>query len=78
MFGFLKKLLIKFIDNSVDSVKITDTDWEKYRQEVFYSAKNKRNFLIGNFSFKWFNYIFDVLIENTELYEFCIIIYTFI
>ena len=46
MFGFLKKLLIKFIDNSV---KITDTDWEKYRQEVFYSAKNKRNFLIGNF-----------------------------
>ena len=39
MFGFLKKLLIKFIDNLVDSVKITDTDWEKYRQEVFYSAK---------------------------------------
>ena len=66
MFGFLKKLLIKFIDNSVDSVKITDTDWEKYRQEVFYLAKNKRNFLIGNFSFKWFNYIFDVLIENME------------
>ena len=66
MFGFLKKLLIKFIDNSVDSVKITDTDWEKYRQEVFYSAKNKRNFLIGNFSFKGFNYIFDALIENTE------------
>ena len=48
------------------SVKITDTDWEKYRQEVFYSAKNKRNFLIGNFSFKGFNYIFDALIENTE------------
>lgn len=63
MFGFLKKLLIKFVDNSV---KITDTDWEKYRQEVFYSAKNKRNFLIGNFSFKGFNYIFDALIENTE------------
>ena len=39
MFGFLKKLLIKFVDNSVDSMKITDTDWEKYRQEVFYSAK---------------------------------------
>ena len=66
MFGFLKKLLIKFVDNSVDSMKITDTDWEKYRQEVFYSAKNKRNFLIGNFSFKGFNYIFDALIENTE------------
>ena len=45
MFGFLKKLLIKFIDNLVDSVKITDTDWEKYRQEVFYLAKNKRDIL---------------------------------
>lgn len=63
MFSFLKNLLIKFIDNSV---KMTDEDWEKYRQEIFYSAKYKRDFLIGNFSFKGFNYIFDALIENTE------------
>jgi hypothetical protein len=63
MFSFLKKIGMKFLESSL---KMSDDDWIKYRAEIYECAKKRQDRLIGNFSEKGFEYIYDMMIQNTE------------